>query len=235
MTEETKRRWKIVLTVLIIAIVIAVLYFYLQRNGLIEFFSSKDKIQEYVASFGIWAPLAFMALQIIQVIIAPIPGNVTTIAGGLLFGFWVSSAISVVAILIGSFICFWLAKSYGRPLVVKLVKEETVDKYLKEMSSRQRIALILLFLFPFFPDDALCLIAGLTPIKTKHFMILVLFTRPWGVIGSALIGASVISIPLWGWIIIAIGSITVFAVAMKYGPAIEEKIKIWYRKLKKSV
>lgn len=235
MTSETKRRWKIVLTIIGIAAFLILLYFYLQRNGLIEFFSSKEKIQEYVAGYGIWAPIAFMALQVVQVIIAPIPGNVTTIAGGLLFGFWVSSLISVVAILLGSLICFWLAKTYGRPLVVKLVKEKTVDKYLKEMSSRQRIALILLFLFPFFPDDALCLIAGLTPMKTKNFMILVLATRPWGVIGSALIGASVISIPMWAWVIIAGSSVAVFIIAMKYGPVIEDKITHWYKKLKKNV
>jgi len=235
MTNEAKRRWKIVFTVLVIVLAGVLIYFYLQRNGLIEFFSSKERIQEYVAGYGIWAPIAFLILQIFQVIIAPIPGNVTTIAGGVLFGFWVSCAISMVAIFIGSMICFWLAKTYGRPLVIKLVREETVDKYLIELSSRQRLALILLFLFPFFPDDALCLIAGLTPMKTKSFAILVLLTRPWGTIGSALLGASVISIPIWGWIVIVAASVGIFVVAMKYGPAIEEKTKQWYKKLKKKI
>jgi len=224
MTKEKSKKGKIILTIVIIALIITLLYYYMQRNGLIEFFSSKERIQAYVASFGIWAPLAFVALQIVQVILAPIPGNVTTIAGGLLFGFGLSSIISVAAIFTGSMICFALAKAYGRPLVVKLVKEETVDKYLKELSSRQRIALILMFLFPFFPDDALCLIAGLTPMRTKNFAILVLLTRPWGIFGSALIGASVISIPIWGWIIIGSASVAVFVIAMKFGPSIETKI-----------
>ena len=209
-------------------------YLLMRYFGLIEFFSSRERIRAWIEGYGFWAPFAFLLLQIAQVVIAPIPGNVTTIVGGVLFGFWVSVSISLVAIFIGSMICFWLAKTYGRPLVIKLVKEETVDKYLHELSSRQRIALILIFLFPFFPDDTICLIAGLTPMKTHEFMWLVIFTRPWGTIGSSLLGASVISIPIWGWILLGIGTLGIFTVAMKYGPQIEQFFKDKYKKIKES-
>ena len=233
-TNEKRRKWRLVLTWTILAAAVVGIYFLLRETGLIEFFSSRERIRTWIEGYGIWAPLAFLILQVAQVIIAPIPGNVTTIVGGVLFGFWVSVSISLVAIFIGSMICFWLAKNYGRPLVIKLVKEETVDKYLHELSSRQRIALILIFLFPFFPDDTICLIAGLTPIKTREFMWLVILTRPWGTIGSSLLGASVISIPLWGWVVIGVATIGIFAVAMKYGPQIEEFFKQKYQKIKES-
>ena len=231
-TNEKRRRWRLVLTWAAVALAVAGIYFLMRSSGVIEFFSSRERIRTWIEGYGIWAPLAFLVLQIAQVVIAPIPGNVTTIVGGVLFGFWVSVSISLVAIFIGSMICFWLAKTYGRPLVIKLVKEETVDKYLHELSSRQRIALILIFLFPFFPDDTICLIAGLTPIKTHEFMWMVILTRPWGTIGSSLLGASVISIPLWGWIAIGAATLGVFVAAMKYGPQIEEFFKQKYRKIK---
>jgi len=231
-THDKKRTLRLVLIWAGVVVLLVGIYFLMRELGLIEFFSSRERIRAWIEGFGIWAPVAFMVLQIAQVIIAPIPGNVTTIVGGVLFGFWVSVVISMVAIFIGSMICFWLAKKYGRPLVVKLVKEETVDKYLTEMSSRQRIALILIFLFPFFPDDTICLIAGLTPMKAHEFMWLVLLTRPFGTIGSSLLGASVISIPIWGWAIIVVASAGIFAVAMKYGPQIEAFFKSLYKKLK---
>lgn len=233
-TNEKKRKWRLVLTWVILAAAVTGIYFLLRETGLIEFFSSRERIREWIEGYGFWAPLAFLILQVAQVIIAPIPGNVTTIVGGVLFGFWVSVSISLVAIFIGSMVCFWLAKTYGRPLVIKLVKEETVDKYLHELSSRQRLALILIFLFPFFPDDTICLIAGLTPIRTREFMWLVILTRPWGTIGSSLLGASVISIPLWGWIIIGAATLVTFTAAMKYGPQIEAFFKQTYRKIKES-
>ena len=229
---EKKRHWRLVWTLVIVVASIAAIYFILRYFGLIEFFSSRERMHTWIEGFGIGAPLAFLVLQILQVVIAPIPGNVTTLVGGVLFGFWTSVTISLVAIFIGSMICFWLAKTYGRPLVVKLVREETVDKYLKEMSTRQRLALILIFLFPFFPDDTICLIAGLTPIKTRQFMWLVILTRPWGTIGSSLLGASVISIPVWGWIAIVVATVVAFYVAMKYGPKIEAFFKQKYKKLK---
>ncbi len=231
-TDDKKRKWRLVLTGAVIVIVVLGIYFLIKSLGLIEFFSSREQIQAWIKGYGIWAPLAFLLLQVAQVVITPIPGNVTTIVGGVLFGFWKSVSISIVGIFIGSMICFWLAKAYGRPLVIKLVKEETVDKYLLELSTRQRLALILIFLFPFFPDDTVCLIAGLTPIKTKEFVLLVLLTRPFGTIGSSLIGASVISIPVWGWILIGAGTLGIFAMAMKYGPQIEEFFKQKYRKIK---
>jgi len=231
-TDEKKRKWRLILTWTIIVLVLMGIYLLLRQFELIEFFSSRERMRTWIEGYGFWAPVAFMLLQIAQVVIAPIPGNVTTIVGGVLFGFWVSVSISIVAIFIGSMICFWLAKAYGRPLVIKMVKEETVDKYLHELSSRQRIALILIFLFPFFPDDTICLIAGLTPIKTREFIWLVLLTRPFGTIGSSLVGASIISIPMWGWIIIGVLSLGVFAVGMKYGPEIEGFFKQKYRKIK---
>ncbi len=235
--RQTIRKKHIKLAVTLVAIggLILIAYYFFERYGLIEFFQSGEEIQAYVKGYGVWAPLAFLVLQIAQVIITPIPGNVTTIAGGLLFGFWPAFIISIIAVYIGSMVCFWLARKYGRPLVIKLVKEETVDKYLKELSTRQRLGLILIFLFPFFPDDTICLIAGLTPIATKEFFWLMALTRPWGILGSALLGANVITIPVLGWVIIAIATAAVFAAAMVWGPKIEEKVKSWYKHLKETI
>jgi len=231
--QDVRRRHikQIVVFSVIIAVVIA-LYFVLDHYGLIAFFQSGDEIQEYIAGFGIWAPLAFFALQLIQVIITPIPGNVTTLAGGLLFGFWTAFIISTVAVCLGAWIVFALAKRYGRPLVIRLVKEETVDKYLKELSARQRQGLILMFLFPFFPDDTISLIAGLTPMRLREFMIITVLTRPWGLLASALIGDSVITVSMWGWVAIIVITVAAFAAVMLWGPKIEQKVKTWYKRIR---
>ncbi len=217
--------WFAVLLFIIIAATI--LYFIGKENGWFTVFESKESFQQYVASFGAWAPLAFFVLQFIQVIISPIPGSVTTLAGGVLFGFFYGFLLSMAAVFLGSLAAFLLGKKFGRPLVERLAGKKIVDKYLSSVSSRQRVLLIFMFLLPFFPDDILCLIAGLSALSLPAFALIVLITRPWGLIFSALVGSGFVSLPIWGWIIIAVVGFAALFLATKYAPLIEERVHSW--------
>ena len=158
------------------------LYFWLDARGYLAVFESTETLQEYVGSFGVWAPLVFILLQIAQVICAPIPGNVTTLAGGAMFGFWPAMAYSMLAVFVGSMIAFGIGRWCGKPVIYRLASPAIVDKYLVVLASKQRLTLALLFLLPFFPDDVLCLLAGLTGYSWGWFAGMVLLTRPWGVL-----------------------------------------------------
>ena len=215
-------------SVFLFIIAAAVVFYYIgKHNGWFAFFESKETIQQYVASFGAWAPVAFFLLQFIQVILSPIPGSVTTIAGGVLFGFFPAFLISTAAVFLGSICAFLLGKLFGRPLVEKLAGKQVIEKYMQTVSSRQKIVLAMMFLLPFFPDDLLCLIAGLSAMRLPYFSVLVIATRPWGLLFSSLLGSGLISIPGWVWIVLIV--ITVFGIilALKYAPRIEERVKHW--------
>lgn len=215
--------WLVVTLAIIAGLV--VLYYVGRNNGWLDFFKSKEKIQKYISSYGAWAPLAFFLLQFSQVILSPIPGNVTTIVGSLLFGFSRGFIISFAAVFAGSICAFLLGKKFGRPLVERIVGKDRVEKYMVSVSSRQKIVLMLMFLFPFFPDDILCLVAGLSAMRLPYFSILVLVTRPWGLLFSALLGAGIISMPAWAWALTAAVVISLFIVTLKYAPQIEERTK----------
>lgn len=220
--------WSIVLAVIIAAVI--TLYYIGKDNGWFNVFESKRKLREYVMSFGALAPLAFFLLQFFQVIISPIPGNVTTIAGGMIFGFWDSFLISSAAIFLGSVCAFMLGKWFGRPLVERIVGKHMVDKYMVTVSSRQRIMLIMMFLLPFFPDDMLCLIAGLSAMSLPMFSLIVVLTRPWGILFSSLVGSDLIALPEWAWIAIIVAVAALFILSIKYAPIIEERTKKWLEK-----
>lgn len=220
--------WFIILLVIVAAV--AVLYFIGKEKGWFTVFESKESFQQYVASFGAWAPLAFFGLQFFQVIISPIPGSVTTLAGGVLFGFFYGFLLSMAAVFLGSLGAFLLGKKFGRPLVERIAGKDIVDKYMNSVSSRQRILLILMFFLPFFPDDILCLIAGLSALSLPSFALIVLITRPWGLLFSALVGSGFISMPIWGWAIIAVVGVAAFILATKYAPLIEERAHNWLKK-----
>ena len=207
---------------LAITIAAVVLYFVGRARGWMSMFNSVGELQEYVSGYGAWAPLVFFALQVIQVILAPVPGSVTTLFGGIFFGFWKAMIISVAAVLVGSIILFLLAKYLGRPLVTRLIGEKRVEKYMEKMSARQFWVLFMMFLMPFFPDDVLCLMAGLTAIKLPGFALLVLVTRPWGLVFSALVGSGVITIPIWGWVLIGLASAALLFISIRYPDKLEE-------------
>lgn len=198
------------------------LYFWMDARGYLAVFESTESLQEFVSSFGMWAPLVFILLQIAQVICAPIPGNVTTLAGGAMFGFWPAMAYSVFAVFVGSMIAFGIGRWCGKPVIYRLASPAIVDKYLVVLATKQRLTLALLFLFPFFPDDVLCLLAGLTGYSWGWFAGMVLLTRPWGLVFSALVGSGALSMPLWGWIVIALVAIAAMVLSIKYGSRLED-------------
>lgn len=219
-----KRILTIVLLVTIIAVFV-ILYIVALRLGWLDIFQSVEVLQEYISGFGIWAPLVFAALQVIQVIISPIPGNITTLAGGLLFGFGQGFLISYASIILGSVLAFALARIFGKPLVIKLVGEKLTHKYIDVLSSRQKIVLIFMFVLPFFPDDALCLIAGISGISWPFFLVMLALARPAGILFSALVGSGIISVPIWGWGIIIALSVAIMALSVKYSPQIDAFMK----------
>lgn len=194
-------------------------------GGFREVFSSKDTLRDFVESYGVTAPLVFFLLQTMQIVIAPIPGNVTTVAGGMLFGFWKSFALTTAALVCGSSIAFMLSRMLGRPLVDRFVSPKVIDRYFDRLSRRYTVYLFLLFLFPFFPDDALCFLAGLTAIRYPVFLLIVLVARPPGLAFSALVGAGLISMPLWGWIALVLVSVLLLYLSLKYGERIEIRLE----------
>lgn len=227
--KEEKEKFKLnknqiwsgaVLLALLLATVI--LYFVGRSRGWLSMFDSIEQLRNFISGYGMWAPLVFFFLQVLQVILAPIPGSITTLFGGVFFGFWKAMFISVAAIFTGSIILFIFAKYLGRPLVTRLIGEKRVEKYMKNLSARQFWVLFMMFLMPFFPDDVLCLVAGLTAIKLPGFALMVFVTRPWGLVFSAMVGSGVLNVPVWGWVILGLLSAALLYISIRYPDKLEE-------------
>lgn len=130
-------------------------------------------------STGIWAPLAFVAIQILQVVFPIVPGGLTCVAGVLMFGPVWGFVYNYAGICIGSGINFFLAKKYGRPFVERSVSEKVWGKYIKWLDSPKFDLYFALAIFlPVAPDDFLCLLAGLTPMKFRRFAAIILLGKP---------------------------------------------------------
>ena len=217
------KRDRIVLWVLTIAILGGCLWA-LYATGFFQVIGSPERMGEYIVRSAPWSHLTYFGVQILSVVIAPIPSNITAAAGAYLFGLWPSFLLTWGAVTAGSAVVFLLARALGQGFVSQLVGEKVSERYLDLIRRKRDIFLLLAFLLPFFPDDILCILAGLTDISFRRFFLLVLIARPWGLLVSCMVGSATLSIPLWGMVLLGIAGLTVFLLAMKYGDRVEQAV-----------
>jgi uncharacterized membrane protein YdjX (TVP38/TMEM64 family) len=153
------------------------------------FFGDRHKLLNFIKSYHPYDKVVFIVLQIIQVVAAPIPGELTGIIGGYLYGpFW-GTIYSTIGLTLGSWIAFMLARSFGEPLLENVVKKEVFAKFEHFMEHKGLLVSFLLFLIPGFPKDYLCYIMGVSLIPTGTFIIISTTGRIFGTIMLSVMGA----------------------------------------------
>ena len=207
-------------TILLLAVIALLLW----RTGFFQAIASEDTLAAYIQAFTPWSHLMYFAVQLFSVILAPIPSNLTAAVGGLLFGTLPAFLLTWGAVVLGSLVVFALARSLGQRFVEGLVSRKVSEKYLDLVRRKRDVFLLLAFLFPFFPDDILCILAGLTDISWKRFLVLCLVARPWGLLVACAFGGSALDIPIWAMALIGLVGIAVFLLGMKYGDKLEQAI-----------
>lgn len=184
-------------------------------SGILDDMTSVEALREYIQGFGSNAYIVFFLVQLLSVIIAPIPSHVSTLVGAAMFGMWASFIISWLAIATGSVIVFILARKFGKPFTDRIVSSGVSDRYKGLITSgRGEMGLALLLFLPFFPDDAICFMAGLSRIRLDRYLLIMLLTRPWGILAASALGSS--RMPLEWWALGGSVLITFFALNNRY-------------------
>ena len=193
----------------------------LYATGFFQATGSPQAMGDYIARCAPWSHLAYFGVQLVSVVVAPIPSNITAAAGAWLFGMWPAFLLTWGAVTLGSCLVFALARALGQGFVSRFVSEKLSERYLDVIRRKRDVFLALAFLFPFFPDDILCILAGLTDISFRRFFLLTVLARPWGLLVACMVGSATLSIPLWGMALLGAGGLAAFLLAMKYGDKLE--------------
>lgn len=191
MQKSTKK--KLVLYIFFIAAFISFLVYLAVRYGsdLTGLASDPDRLRRLLDSFGWKGILAFIGLQVLQVVVAAIPGEIVQIAGGYIYGTWLGTLYSMTGIVTGSVIVFFIARLLGYSLVKLLVSRNQMEKFnFMINSNKSEIAMFVLFLIPGLPKDIITYIAGITPIKPLRFFAIITIGRFPALLASSYIGYS---------------------------------------------
>ena len=146
------------------------------------------QLKKIIRSFGPYAPLAYMLAQVLQVVIAPIPGGAIEFLGGYLFGVKAGFFYSMIGVILGSWLAFGLARLFEKVAVEKFVSDRTRKKFDYLIGHEGVILSFLLFLIPGFPKDALCYLLGLTPMHLGIFLVISTIGRIPGTLMACLQG-----------------------------------------------
>lgn len=136
-----------------------------------------EAARAYVRSFGVWAPLALIVLQALQIVLAPVPGQVLAAVAGYLFGPWWGTLYNMIGITLGSTAAFWLSRRFGRAYVERMIDADALATFDSFVERRGLLGLFVLFLIPGLPDDALCFVGGLTPIPLRKLVLVAIVGR----------------------------------------------------------
>lgn len=219
-----------------IGLFLLLVYYILVWTGLWESLNSVEKLKILIADLGFWGRITFVLLQFLQVTIIPIPSTILTVGGAIIFGPLQGSLLSLSGILLGSIFAFYLGRKFGRRLVCFMVGEQSQKKWVKFLS-RAKYTFFVMMLLPIFPDDVLCLVAGLTNMSWAFFVTTNLICRPVGIFATSYLGSGEL-IPYhgWGlivWAIILVAAIVVMWLVTKYEQNIENFMLKTFKKHKK--
>ena len=172
------------------------------------------------ARFGNNLYLALIIIQFLQVTFIPIASSIVTAAGFYLCGQNIGLTIlfCCVGLWLGSLFAFFLGRVFGVRLVKWVAGEKMLIKYNKFLKGKDKVMLGYMFMFPIYPDDVLCLIAGLTTMSYREFIFLQLLSRPINVASTVLLLAfgtnltTLFPLDTWWGITVWVLAIAIFVV-----------------------
>ncbi|MBR2874201.1 MAG: TVP38/TMEM64 family protein [Clostridia bacterium] len=210
----------------------AVLIFFFDQIGIFEVADSVEDMRDYIKHFP-YVKWAFIGIQFFQVLFLPIPTTITLLAGLLLFSPWEVIGFSMAAIIPASIIMFWFGRVAGRKAAEWVLGAEDVEKYLNMIKGKDVSMLTVMFLLPFFPDDTLCMIAGLSTMKFAYFLPVNTLGRFFMCVSNVLLlGTSAIPFKGWGipvWILIGAVVVGLLYISFKKGDVIQQKVESLFK------
>jgi uncharacterized membrane protein YdjX (TVP38/TMEM64 family) len=188
-------------------------------------YSNSDKLSKFLQSLGPYSPAVFVLFQVLQVVAAPFPGELTGVAGGYVYGETFGFILSTVGLTLGSWIAFELASILGRPFVERFVSQEVLHKFDFLTTNTGATICLLLFLIPGFPKDYLCYLLGLSRMKLGTFLLVSIIGRIPGTYLLTVQGAKFRNQEYYEVIIFGIVSAVILFAAYLYRNKIYQWIK----------
>jgi uncharacterized membrane protein YdjX (TVP38/TMEM64 family) len=210
-----ENRLKLLLAIIIIPLFMGGYELFFKHSNM---FKNPDEFKQWILSYGSFSVVMFVVIQIIQVVVFFIPGEVTQVAGGYIFGTVWGSILSSAGILLGSTIGYLFAKYFAKQYVIRMIEKKDLKRFKKILDAgSNKTVILIIYLIPGIPKDVLVYVAGVSNVSLVDFILYSSLGRfPWVLI-SAYFGQGIHMENYTVMIIIAVVAVTLFGVGVWKG------------------
>ena len=202
-----RETWLVILALLGIT-----LFFWLLSEPLIYLLQQGDVVSNWINGFGVLAPLAYISLFALQILIAPMPGQFMGMMGGYVFGVVLGSLYSITGLAIGAGLAMLLARRYGRPFLERFFSPAELKVWERKLYMRSPVSWGLLFVFPV--PDVVFYFAGLSSIPLVRLLPAVIGGRGLGLLFANIVGGLSATLPpewvVVKWAVIALLALLIY-------------------------
>ena len=235
--KEQENKRKVIISVLkiflllIIVVGIPLYIYFFQRERLMEF-DSFNAVVEHLGQYKLEAIPIYIGLQIIQIVISVIPGQVFQLAAGYPYTFLPALILSVTGAILGTMVSFYLARFLGSDFVHLFFGREKTLEYVEKLNSKKAyMAVFLIYLIPGIPKDVVSYAAGISEMKFKAFLILSVIGRLPGMMGSIMIGSMWHKQEYFGMIALCVLAVAAFVICILFRKKINGLLDKIYNKI----
>jgi uncharacterized membrane protein YdjX (TVP38/TMEM64 family) len=170
-----------------------------------EIISDRARFQAFVDELGWYGPIVLVFFNALQIVVAPVPGYIVQLAAGYLYGTWWGGLWSTLGVFVGSMTAMWLARTYGRPLVERVIGAHRLHHWEDVIHSDSIYIWFILLLGP--TGDAPFYLAGLAQVRFVHIALITLLLRVPSLFVAAAVGAGTVVLTWWQFslILVAVG------------------------------
>jgi len=178
--------------ILLLFIVIGLpIYIYFYHHEWIEYFSSVDNINNFLAKYKAESMLIYFGMQILQVVISVIPGQAVQFVAGYAFPFWIGYLLAVAGVVVGTVMSYFLARILGKKAIYLIFGEKKIQKFVDKLNSKRAFILIfIIFLVPGIPKDLFSYAIGLSEMKFMPFLLTSVVARTPAMMCSVAMGCA---------------------------------------------
>jgi uncharacterized membrane protein YdjX (TVP38/TMEM64 family) len=215
-------RWIVTALAGVVALVLGGIALWFWGADIYTFLTDEKALEAIVVRAGVWGPLALILLNVVQIVIAPIPGYMVQLAAGYLYGPLWGGIYAAIGLMVGAMTAMWLARTLGRPVAVMLVGEKRLARWESVTHSDSVWVWLLLLLGPV--GDVPYTLAGLSRVRYRMIFLITLFIRVPSVFLSTSIGGGAVPL-VWFFVVVGIAGV-VLLVGLRF----KEPLSAWYER-----
>lgn len=192
MKNKKKTIFIVLLTALLLILTIFICYKLIPLLSSLKNTESQEKFKNYIAELGIKGWLIFLVIQILQIFIAFIPGEIVEILAGILYGPFIGLLTCLLGIALGSILIYYTVKIFANKSIPKLKEKLKTYNFLNN-PKKIHIYLFIIFLVPGIPKDIFIYLIPFLPIKFMEYLIIALTARIPSILSSNIVGDSIMN------------------------------------------